>query len=63
VGVIALIWGVYWSTGVPGAATYAHMFDHWEMQSLPVVEARETSGLFIVAAWMAVLAVHGWRRG
>ena len=42
--------------------TYAHMFDHWEMRSISVEEARETSGLFIVAAWMAVLAVHVWRR-
>jgi hypothetical protein len=62
VGAIAFVWGLYWSTDVPGAATYAHMFDHWEMQNIPIEEARETSGLFIVAAWMAVLAAHGWRR-
>ena len=35
-------------------STYAHMFDAWEMKSLPIEEAREASGLFIVLAWMAV---------
>jgi hypothetical protein len=62
VGAVALIWGVFWSMGGGGAATYSHMFDHWEMQNVPIEEARETSGLFIVAAWMAVVAVREWRR-
>jgi hypothetical protein len=38
------------------------MFDAWEMKSLAVEEAREASGLVIVAAWMAVLLIRAGRR-
>jgi Transmembrane family 220, helix len=62
VGGVAAGWGLLWSTDVSDLATYTHMFDRWEMNNVPIEEARETSGLFLVAAWMAVLAVHGWRR-
>ena len=62
VGGVALIWGLMWSVAVPTTATYAHLFDRWEMKNAAVEEARETGGLLIVAAWMAVLAVHRWRR-
>ena len=43
--------------GGPAAGAYSHMFDAWEMKSVPVEEAREATGLLIVAAWMAVLVV------
>ena len=33
-----------------------------EMSDPVVEEARETGGLLIVAGWMAVLVLHGWRR-
>lgn len=62
-GLIALAWAGFLAAG--GARSldlYAHMFDAWEMKSVPVEEARETSGLLIVSAWMAVLAVHALRR-
>ena len=59
VGVIALAWAVYWMTDVRDPATYSHMFDSWEMKSIPVEEARESSGLLIVFAWMVVLTVYG----
>jgi hypothetical protein len=62
VGAVALGWGLFWARDVTGATTYAHMFDHWKMSSVPVEEARETSGLVIVAGWMAVVAGQGWRR-
>jgi hypothetical protein len=62
VAAVALIWGIEWSTDVPGLATYAHMFDAWEMKNVAVEEARETGGLMIVTGWMLVLAIHGWRR-
>jgi hypothetical protein len=39
------------------------MFDAWEMQSVNVEQAREATGLLIVAGWMAVLAVRAKRRG
>ena len=58
VGGIALAWGVYWAvtSGTP-LALYEHMFDAWEMKNTAIEEAREASGLLIVAAWMAVLGV------
>jgi len=58
IGAIALVWGLVVSTDVPDVATYERMFDSWEMSSITVEEARETSGLLIITAWMAVLA---WR--
>ena len=60
VGAVALAWALAVAAGVP-AAVYTHMFDAWEMQSATIEEARETSGLLIVAAWMAVLCWVGWR--
>jgi hypothetical protein len=62
VALIALIWGLDWSTDVPGLETYTHMFDSWEMKNAAVEEARETGGLLIVTGWMLTLTVDGWRR-
>jgi hypothetical protein len=56
VGVIALVWAVM--SAPKSLDLYAHMFDSWEMKLLSVEEARETSGLLIVAVWMAVIT---WR--
>ena len=58
---VALIWGVYWAvtSGTP-FVLYEHMFDAWEMKNTAIEEAREASGLLIVAFWMAVIAV--WSR-
>lgn len=61
-GVIALLWGLTIIVGGPAAGLYAHMFDAWEMKSVPVEEAREGSGLLIIAAWMFVIAARR-RRG
>jgi hypothetical protein len=55
-GLVALIWSVAtMSSGTP-AAGYWHMFDAWEMTSPSSEEAREASGLLIVAGWMFVIA-------
>jgi len=59
---VALVWGVITMGDVPTAGTYAHMFDAWEMKSISVEEAREASGLLIVATWMLVIVV-AQRRG
>jgi len=59
---VALVWGVITMGDVPTAGTYTHMFDAWEMKSISVEEAREASGLLIVAAWMLVIVV-AQRRG
>ena len=58
VGLVALGWGVYWA-GTSGTALklYEHMFDSWEMKNTAIEEAREASGLFIVAFWMLVVGV------
>lgn len=55
---LAVAWGVALAVRVPELGIYGRMFDAWEMASVTVEEAREASGLFIIAAWMAVLA---WR--
>lgn len=61
VGTIALAWGGAVAAGGPGLDEYSDMFGAWEMKSTPIEEAREASGLFIVALWMAVLTVSEWR--
>jgi hypothetical protein len=57
VGGIALAWAIYWAaTSDATAAEYGHMFDEWEMKNAHVEEAREATGLLIVAFWMAIVA-------
>jgi hypothetical protein len=59
VGAVALVWGLYWAISSGAALTlYEHMFDSWEMKNTPIEEAREASGLFIVAIWMAIVAAQ-----
>ena len=55
---IAIAWATLIAFGGPGATEYEHMFDAWEMKSPSVEEAREASGLLIVAVWMAVLLIR-----
>ena len=61
VGLVALTWAAVIAFGGPAASEYGRMFDAWEMKSPSVEEAREASGLILVAAWMAVLVVRGFR--
>jgi hypothetical protein len=56
VGVIAFVWSVW--TAPRSVGPYTRMFESWEMKSVPVEEAREATGLLIVAAWMAVNVLH-----
>ena len=55
---IAIAWAASITFGGPAASEYGHMFDAWEMKSPSVEEAREASGLLIVAVWMIVLMVR-----
>ena len=55
---IAAAWAATIAFAGPAASEYEHMFDAWEMKSPSVEEAREASGLLIVAAWMIVLLVR-----
>ena len=57
VAVIALFWSVATIAGGPSVTAYSHMFDAWEMKSISVEEAREATGLLIVAVWMLVVVV------
>jgi hypothetical protein len=52
---IAIAWAVAVGVRV-GGDSYLHMFDAWEMRTPAIEEARETSGLLIVAGWMVVIA-------
>ena len=58
---IAIVWAALIAFGGPAASEYGHMFDAWEMKSPSVEEAREASGLLIVAAWMMVLMIRARR--
>jgi len=58
VAVVAITWAAFIAFGGPAASEYRHMFDAWEMKSPPVEEAREASGLVIVAVWMSVLFIR-----
>lgn len=60
VGIVALGWGVAVVAGGPTVAAYGRMFDAWEMDSAATEVAREGTGLFLIAAWMAVLASTSW---
>lgn len=64
VGAVALVWGAYWAvtSGAP-LVLYEHMFDAWEMKNSAIEEAREASGLLIVAVWMTVIAASSRSRG
>jgi hypothetical protein len=61
VGGAALAWGLWWMAAGPGTGAYARMFDAWEMRSMAIEEAREASGLLLVAAWMAAVGARGAR--
>lgn len=61
VAVVAIVWAAFIAFGGPAASEYGHMFDAWEMKSPSVEEARETSGLVIVAGWMSVLFIRSSR--
>ena len=58
VGLVALVWGLFAARSAYGRSHLAEMFQYWEMKSPAVEEAREASGLLLVAAWMAVLAIR-----
>jgi hypothetical protein len=62
IGLAALVWAATLAPGVVGRVSLGDLFESYAMKSAPVEEARETGGLLIVAAWMAVLALVGPRR-
>lgn len=61
IGGVALVWGAAVTAGRPEFEAYRHMFGAWEMKSVAVEEAREGTGLFLIAFWMLILAVRARR--
>jgi transmembrane protein TMEM220 len=62
VGAVALAWAAYWASGVIGRRVdMGEVFAVTRMIDAGVEETRETLGLVLVAAWMAVVAVRGRR--
>jgi hypothetical protein len=57
VAAIAVVWSLDVAYDVVGRVAFLDMFQAWEMKSPAIEEARESSGLLIVAGWMGVLAV------
>ncbi|MFL5384511.1 MAG: transmembrane 220 family protein [Longimicrobiaceae bacterium] len=62
VGLAALAWAATLSPHVLGRVGMGEMVQAWEMKDVRVEEGREMYGLLIVAGWMAVLTLAGWRR-
>jgi hypothetical protein len=62
VAAIGGVWGIVIAARGP-TQDFRSMFEAWEMKSATVEEAREASGLFIIATWMAFLAAHAWTYG
>ena len=61
VAAICIGWSaIYFARGAAGMPV-GEMFAEWEMKNEQIVEEREMFGLLIVAAWMIVLAIAGWR--
>lgn len=58
VALAAVAWAIAIVLGGPGLNAYEHMMDSWKMAAQPAEEARESSGLVIVAIWMAALYVR-----
>jgi len=62
VGLVALAWAATLAPHVFGRVGWGEMVEAWEMKDVRVEEGREMYGLLIVAGWMAVLTLAGWRR-
>lgn len=61
VGGVAFAWSVFWMTANRSAqGDFLHMFDAWEMKSMPVEAAREAVGLMIIMVWMMINALRAW---
>jgi hypothetical protein len=56
IALIALAWAGTLAFAVWGQVSPGQMFETWKMSNLAIEEAREMTGLLIVAVWMGVLA-------
>ena len=56
VTVAAVVWGVYIATHIHGRFQWHHLAETMHAGTPQIEESRESLGLFIVAAWMIVVA-------
>lgn len=61
VGLVCLIWAGILSPHVFGHSSFGAMFESWEMKDTNVEFSREMYGLLVIAAWMFLLAIRGFR--
>ena len=59
VAVTAVAWGVFITTHIHGAFEWHHLAETMHAGTPQIEESRESLGLFIVAAWMIVVATFG----
>lgn len=62
VGSAALVWGVWTALGMQLTAPVGEALTDWHMHAGGSEELRESLGLFLVAGWMAVLAIRPVRK-
>jgi hypothetical protein len=61
VGLAAVVWSATIAPHVIGKTDLGDLFRTMDRKTPEVEYGREMLGLAIIAAWMAVLAVRGWR--
>jgi hypothetical protein len=59
VAVIAVGWGLWIATHIQGKFEWHHLAESMHAGTPQIEESRESLGLFIVAAWMVVVAIWG----
>ena len=59
VALAAAAWGAYLATHIEGAFEWHHLAETMHAGTPQIEESRESLGLFIVAAWMIVVALSG----
>ena len=57
VAVAAVVWGAYIATHIHGPFQWHHLAETMHAGTPQIEESRESLGLFIVAAWMIVVAL------
>lgn len=58
--VVAVAWAAAIALAMNGAVAARELFGPMDPNRPQIEQARETIGLLIVAAWMAILVIRGW---
>jgi hypothetical protein len=62
VGLVALVWGIYWTSQVYDVLSFSDLFLKMDEKGGAVEVGRESGGLIIVAAMMLAGSAFRWRR-